>query len=67
MELPSNLFIQPGNNKSVISEDLSDAMINFYEAEAFLDVYLLHVFPKHLSYSIKLFVTIITGREIIVI
>ena len=29
---PSDLFIQPGNNKPIISENLSDAMIDFYRA-----------------------------------
>ena len=29
---PSDLFIQPGDNKPVISEDLSDAMIQLYRA-----------------------------------
>jgi flavorubredoxin len=29
---PSDLFIQPGNNKPVISEDLSESMIAFYRA-----------------------------------
>jgi hypothetical protein len=29
---PSDLFIQPGNNKPVISEDLSDSMIALYRA-----------------------------------
>lgn len=29
---PSDLFIQPGNNKAIISEDLSNAMIDFYRA-----------------------------------
>ena len=29
---PSDLFIQPGNNKPVISENLSDAMIEYYIA-----------------------------------
>jgi flavorubredoxin len=29
---PSDLFIQPGNNKPVISEDLSESMITFYRA-----------------------------------
>jgi len=28
----SDLFIQPGNNKSVISEDLSESMINLYRS-----------------------------------
>lgn len=28
---PSDLFIQPGNNKPIISEDLSDAMIDLYK------------------------------------
>jgi flavorubredoxin len=28
---PSDLFIQPGNNKPVISDDLSDSMINLYK------------------------------------
>jgi flavorubredoxin len=28
---PSDLFIQPGNNKPVISDDLSESMINFYK------------------------------------
>jgi flavorubredoxin len=27
---PSDLFIQPGNNKPVISEDLSESMIGLY-------------------------------------
>jgi flavorubredoxin len=27
---PSDLFIQPGNNKPVVSDDLSDSMINLY-------------------------------------
>jgi flavorubredoxin len=27
---PSDLFIQPGNNKSVITDDLSENMINLY-------------------------------------
>ena len=29
-EFTSDLFIQPGNNKLVISEDLSESMINLY-------------------------------------
>lgn len=29
---PSDLFIQPGNNKPIISDDLSDAMIQLYRA-----------------------------------
>src|SRR5437867_2831637 len=29
---PSDLFIQPGNNKPVISDDLSDNMIKLYQA-----------------------------------
>jgi len=29
---PSDLFIQPGNNKPIISNDLSDAMIQLYRA-----------------------------------
>jgi flavorubredoxin len=29
---PSDLFIQPGNNKPVISDDLSKAMIHLYRA-----------------------------------
>ena len=29
---PSDLFIQPGDNKPVISEDLSDAMIQLYKS-----------------------------------
>ena len=29
---PSDLFIQPGKNKPIISENLSDAMIDFYRA-----------------------------------
>jgi flavorubredoxin len=29
---PSDLFIQPGDNNPVISEDLSDAMIQLYRA-----------------------------------
>ena len=28
---PSDLFIQPGNNKPVISDDLSESMINLYK------------------------------------
>jgi flavorubredoxin len=28
---PSDLFIQPGNNKPVISDDLSESMIIFYK------------------------------------
>jgi flavorubredoxin len=29
---PSDLFIQPGNDKPIISNDLSDAMIQLYRA-----------------------------------
>ncbi len=29
---PSDLFIQPGNNKPVIADDLSESMINLYRA-----------------------------------
>ena len=28
---PSDLFIQPGNNKPVMSDDLSESMINLYK------------------------------------
>jgi hypothetical protein len=29
---PSDLFIQPGNNKPVIADDLSESMLNLYRA-----------------------------------